>query len=425
MESEAEQELERKLKQLDNELPWIFSDENTLNSVRTAMNEVKKFDLSTIDFEDVCQKIAVGINIAALLFPSIKVFKIAFPLANLAKVFVELGKALESNNKAIEENKGHQRVQRTDIRTEANAFEKGLVTINAHLSVLRKAPEGVTEKLDFDISDSECVNFLQKLQGKTKSLIFASDMESARKAAEYVNLYFRIAILRTVLLWQVYCIKRRTEVNRSGVQNIWEALVQSQKTDLEMLRLVTVAHFEKTMFLTVFHPNKNKNFLLFLRIQEYEIPCIAQDCRFTSQVHVIRSSNAPDVRLEMPSFHGSKCIVGTKEPTEACLCKFNPVQYRKLDNVFFITSSQGSKRYVCMSENGTCFSQKEEPGEEGQWKLVRLKDTSGGSPQFILSRLKLPCMFLCMDSIHNFSVITGTHDLEKVKACGVWDILYL
>ena len=425
MESEAEQELERKLKQLDEELPWIFSDENTLNSVSTAMNEVKKFDLSTIDFGDVCQKIAVGINIAAILFPSIKVFKITLPLANLAKVFVKLGKKLESNNKAIEENKGHHKVQRTDIRTEANAFENGLVTINAHLNVLRKAPEGVTEKLDFDISDSECVNFLKKLQSKTKSLIYATNMESARKASEYINLYFRIAILHTVLLWQVYCIKRRTEDDRSGVQNILEALEESQKTDLEMLRFVTEAHFEKTMFLTVFHPNKNKNFLLFLRIQEYKIPCIAQDCRFTSQVHVIRSSNAPDVRLEMPSFHGSKCIGGTKEPTDACLWEFNPVQYRKLDNVFYITSSQGSKRYVCMSENGTCFSQKEEPGEEGQWKLVRLEDTSGGSPQFILSRLKLPCMFLCMDSIHNFSVIAGTRDLEKVKACGVWDILDL
>lgn len=414
---------------LEEELKNIFLKKENLESVRISAKEMKKCIESletskSIDYGEVCHKLATVLNIVSMIIPSIPLFKFTLTFSCLSSVLKGIGDALQSLSKPFEQDKTYSELQGyedSELRSEAIGFEKAFFNNNVFLNEIEmNAPESVINTLEDKIPVNDIVRFLGKLQAKTQELLLKPDVISACRAAKYVNLYFRLAILRKLVLWQVFCIKERSGYERSTTKGVLAMITESQKTDLELVRYVTEANVEKAVFLTVFHPTENENFLHFLRIQEIRIPSIGQDKDFHNQVYAITLSNSPSMTLEMSSWYKGK-INGTTGTSSACLFMFEPVKGRNLDNIFYLKSIRWSEYYVLMCKSGTCYSVKGKPGTEGQWKLVRLENDIG-PPQYVMSSMEWPGRFLYTESTLWGPSVKSTHDLKTVRDKGLWEL---
>ena len=414
---------------LEEELKKIFMKKESLESVRISAREMKKCIESletskSMDYGEVCHKLAKVLNILSMIIPSIPLFTFTLTFSCLSSVLNGLGDALRLLAKPFEQDKTYselQKYQDSEIRSEAIGFEKAFFNNNAFLNEIEiNAPESVIHNLEDKIPVNDIVRFLGKLQAKTQELILTQDVISACRATAYINLYFRLAILRKLVLWQVFCIKERSGYERSTTKGVLAMIRESQKTDLEMVRYVTEANVEKAVFLTVFHPKENENFLHFLRIEDIRIPSIGQDKDFHNQVYAITLSKSPNITLEMSSWYKGS-IDGTTGTSDACRFMFEPVKGRNLDNIFYLKSKLWPEYYVFMCSDGTCESMKGKPGATGQWKLVRFENDIG-PPQYVVSSLQWPGRFLYTEPSLLFDSIKSTHDLKTVKDRGLWEL---
>lgn len=401
------------------ELKIICRSEKTLHSVTRDITQCAELDAG-----DIFQKVSVALNVASMITPYMQIVQFPGILCVMSKVFHKLGDVIKSRTKPNEKDAIYselQRYQDSELRSTAIGFQKALFFNNAYLNEIgMDAAESVINSLEDKISVNEIVGFLGKLHAKTQELMQTPNLTSAYRASTYVNLYFRIAILRTLILWQVFCIKQRCGYDKSSTKGVFAMISECQNSDLEMLSNVTEANIKNVFFLAIFHPTEHESFVHFLRMHGYFIPCIGQDRRFYSQVYVIRSSTSSDVILEMSSWYGGR-ILGTKAKTNTCEFKFEPVEERGMDNIFHLRSTYWSDHYVYMYKDGNCYSVKDKPDLEGQWKVVKLENEDGQS-RFILSTLKWPGRFLYIENFLGTLSIKSTYDLPDDKSNFLWEI---
>lgn len=154
--------------------------------------------------------------------------------------------------------------------------------------------ETIVLKLEDRFPTNDTVKFLGKLKAKMYELMTQPDIPSAERAVVYINLYFRLGILRTIVLWQVFCIKLRSGYDQRSAQGVLAMINESHKLDIEVLTYVTETSFHKIVFLTIFHPTDNENFLNFLRLHKIRIPSLGQDqLNFCHRTHYIGSIKWP------------------------------------------------------------------------------------------------------------------------------------
>ncbi|XP_061177628.1 uncharacterized protein LOC133186387 [Saccostrea echinata] len=405
------------------ELCTVFAGPKKSREVKQAIKELKKCVNS--DSGDVFNKLSFAINFAskiAAIHPIPATLGTTFSV--LSNLFLQVGNAMKTTVPSADKDSAYaaiERFQDSELKAEAVGLEDLFYNTNAYLNSFEEdAPKSIINHLEDKFPTNDAVRFLGKLRAKTEELLY-SDIKSAYRAAAYINLYSRLAILRSLVLWQLFSIKNRRGYDQSSAKGVQAMITESEKSDLEIVKFVTESKFEKAVFLTIFNPSENEHFLHLLRIKQIRIPCIGQDKLFCAHTHLIRSSNWPDWKMEMSSTFGGS-IRGTNKKSDACEFNLEVVENRNLDNIFYIRSKKWPSYYVYVDRKfGWCWSVSGQPGPEGQWKVIKLEGTSG-IPQYLMSPLQWPCYFIFMSSTPD-GTVKGTYDLRDIKEKGLWEIL--
>lgn len=409
------------------ELRVLFANGNTEKFAKEAVKELSSF--TGTDITDIFQKLTYVVDLLSKLTEGSAIIPNSFTvsLSAISVVFKILGTKLKSSSPPVEKDATYLallRYQNSELKAEAVGLEDLLFTTHAYLNEIDEhAHESVVIRLEERFPTNDSVRFLGKLKAKAQELLTTSEIPSARRASVYINLYFRLAILRTMVLWQVFCIKERSGYDEASTRAVLAMINEGQKSDLEVVRYVTETRFQKVVFHTIFHPSENENFLHFLQIQQYWIPNIGQDRSFCRQAHCIRSSKTPEIKFERTSMFGGR-IRGGSDMSSDCKFQLEPLEKRRVDNVFYIRSVKSPGHYVYMHDGGNCFSVSHRPGPEGQWKIVQFENDKS-PPKYVLSPLKWPCRFLFLKSFLGSISIAGTYNSKETKDKGLWEILDL
>lgn len=409
------------------ELRVLFVNGNTEKLAKEAVKELSDFTGTDITY--IFQKLTYVVDLLSKLTEGSAIIPNSFnvSLSAISVVFKILGTKLKSSSPPVEKDATYLallRYQNSELKAEAVGLEDLLFTTHAYLNEIDEhAHESVVIRLEERFPTNDTVRFLGKLKAKAQELLTTSEIPSARRASVYINLYFRLAILRTMVLWQVFCIKERSGYDEASTRAVLAMINEGQKSDLEVVRYVTETSFQKVVFHTIFHPTENENFLHFLQIQQYWIPNIGQDLSFCRQTHCIRSSKKPEIKFERTSMLGGR-IRGGSDMSSDCKFQLEPLKKRRVDNVFYIRSAKSPGHYVYMHDGGNCFSASHRPGPEGQWKIVQFENDKS-PPQYVLSPLKWPCRFLFLKSFLGSISIAGTYSSKETKDKGLWEILDL
>lgn len=409
------------------ELRVLFVNSNTEKLAKEAVKELSEF--TGTDITDIFQKLTYVVDLLSKLTEGSAIIPNSFnvSLSAISVVFKILGTKLKSSSPPVERDATYLallRYQNSELKAEAVGLEDLLFTTHAYLNEIDEhAHESVVIRLEERFPTNDTVRFLGKLKAKAQELLTTSEIPSARRASVYINLYFRLAILRTMVLWQVFCIKERSGYDEASTRAVLAMINEGQKSDLEVVRYVTETRFQKVVFHTIFHPTENENFLHFLQIQQYWIPNIGQDRSFCRQTHCIRSSKTPEIKFERTSMFTGR-IRGGSDMSSDCKFQLEPLEKRRVDNVFYIRSVKSPGHYVYMHDGGNCFSDSHRPGPEGQWKIVQFENDES-PPKYVLSPLKWPCRFLFLKSFWGSLSIAGTYNTKETKDKGLWEILDL
>ena len=408
---------------LEEKLRRILAGKTNEARIMKSAEEVKEC-LESYDIGDGFLRLSSALNFTSVIAHLTPLSQLVNTFNVRSKVFQNISDGFNSQAHSIEQNKPYTDLQDKEVRSDAIGLEKALLEKNAYLNKLNKGTSGNTiNTLENNIPVDGIVIFLGKLQCKIQELIQSQSVPLARLAAVYVNLFFRLSILHKFVLWRVFCVKRKYGYDETSTRGVLAMITESHRTDTEMLITVLDANVQRAVFQTVFHPTENDDFLHFLRIYEYEIPSIGQNSYFCRQTHVILSKISPEIKLEMSSRYDGR-ILATRRNSNACKFKFEPVEGRNLDNIFYWKSMHWKEYYVFMCNDGTCQSVKNQPNTEGQWKLVKLENELG-PPQYVISTLKWPGRFLYLESILGIESIKSTNDPKKVMARALWEILDL
>lgn len=408
------------------ELSSVFGDGRSAHLVNFRMQELKRY-IET-DTGDIFIQFANAVELFTSLtaINSYQIFTFTLSFTVMSKVFRQIGTRLKSTFPNVEEDKTFlalQCYQDSELRAEAVGLEDLLFTTNAYLNEIDKQThESIVIRLEERFPTNDTVRFLGKLKAKAQELLTTSDIQSARRASVYINLYFRLAILRTLLLRQVYCIKQQRGNDQQSTQGVLAMINEGQKSDLEVVRYVMETSFQKAVFHTIFHPTENENFLHFLRIHQIASPCLGEGENFFGLTRNICLSKSSDIKFKMSSLYWGRICGSLKKTSASCEFKLKPVENRNLDNIFYIQSAKYEDFYVYMHEGGNCFSFKGQPGPDGQWKVVQLEDDQNQA-QYILSPIKWPCRFLFYKCLLGNAYIGGTYDLKENKDNSLWKII--
>lgn len=122
----------------------------------------------------------------------------------------------------------------------AVGLEERLLHSNDYLTNMKDdASKDIIDNLQNTISEQDIVKFLSELRSQAEELIHNSEVKSARLASECVNVYFKIAILHSFVLWQVLCIKLRCAYDESSTKGVFSMVKNCQTSTLNMLRCIT------------------------------------------------------------------------------------------------------------------------------------------------------------------------------------------
>lgn len=410
------------------EIQLALSDGKYIHLVNHEIPELKKYMETGIG--DVFLKFADAIELLTSItgINSIPVHTCTFTISFgvMSNIFKKIGTQFKSTIPQIDEDKTYSallRFQDSELRAEAAGLEDLLFHTHAYLNEIDdQARESVVIRLEDKFPTNDSVRFLGKLKAKTYELLTTSDLQSAHRASVYVNLYFRLAILRTLVLWQVFCIKELSGFDRPSTQGVLALITESNKSDLEVLTYVTETNFQKSVFLTIFTPTECEHYLHFLRIHRIKIPTVGGGKSFCGSIRNICLSKSPDIKFKMSSLYWGRICGSDKKNSASCKFELEPVENENLNCIFYIRSTKYSDYYVYMHKEGNCFSFKGQPGPEGQWKVVQFEN--GSQVQYIMSPIKWPCRFLYLKSfLGNAQLyIGGTYDLEANKDQSLWEI---
>ena len=303
----------------------------------------------------------------------------------------------------------------SDVWTTAVSQETSLLHSNSYLTNMNKdASSDVINTLQEHISEKDIVKFLSTLQSRTNELIRESEVKLARRACAYINLYMKIAILHSFVLWQVFCIKLRSAYDQSSTRGVLSMITNSRISTFDTLKCITNPNIKNSVFLSVFHYTENENVLHFLQIQGIE-PFVF-DKHFYDHAHYIERVSPPCLKLQMAPLRFG--IYGTKT-NEGCEFIFELVNGRELDNVYYIRSAhrEWENYYIQMNKNRSCVAVENRPKLGGKWKFIPL-EPGKKHPTFIISSIDWPDLFLYL----NTGEARGRTDSNEVKEKGIWKI---
>ena len=401
------------------EMQKLFPGEEALTVAESAVLSVKKcIDIDAKE-NDMFSNLIVISKLLTMLQnnPNLSEFELKATRCFLLNVFKTPQFSLE-HIKRIEERRKHfnSSDDKDKLWSKAAGLEDCLKQRNRELTNIgNNVTKHEKDILENNICEKKVVEFLGQLKSEVGELICESEAVSARRATAYVNLYFRIAILHSFVLWQNFWIKRRSSYDQHSTKFVFSEIKRCQNSYLELLRYITHPQVENAVFSNVCHITDNENVRNFLQIHDIT-PFIFGE-RFYICKHYIQLGKSPDVKLEMRSCRYG--VFGTTSVTEKCEFNFVSVNGRELDNICYIRSAHWEDYYMRMSENGSCDAVKNIPKKGGQWKFVPL-DIKQEQPMFIICSVDWPENFLYLKSEGQSA--KGESDLKKIKENGQWRI---
>lgn len=426
-------------KENENDLGGITK-EKVIEEVRrlfAGKEKVEAFIKSGTDLVQFIREDSIGGNVlnmltkplslVAMFSPSMKVVQCTATISALYIAFQKISNAWNSHVNSIDHEKMYsalEKFEESKLVTKAKGFEKSISADMAYFSKIDdKASENTINALENRIDSKDIVRFLYRLQSNVEKQMKETNVESVYKAIEFIDLYFHIANLRNAMLWQVYCIKLKYGTDKSSSEGVKAIIEECRKNDLELAKSITKVTIEQATFFSFFHPTEKENCFQFLKIHEEEcnIQVLHKNTEFIGREHVICCPNLQGRHLKMPEKTQDyiKCVDESLTPSKF---KFEPVEGREWDNIFFLKSAQ-SRHYVYMKNDEYCYSEQDKPGPEGQWKLVKFEE-SQGHPKFLISTLKKPVHFLYIYHVMwpGDWWLAGTTHIKTALDKGLWNI---
>ena len=309
----------------------------------------------------------------------------------------------------------------SDVWSSAVSVEERLIRLNASLTEVESAPKSENDRLLDTFSEEEVINFLCQLKSQASQLMLKSEEKSVQQATAYVNLYCKLAMLHSFVLWQVFCIQSSSNAyDQLRTTDVYYRIKMRHTSNLEVLRYITHPNVEYAVFSSVCHITDNENVRNILEI--YDIKPFHFGESFYTRKHCIQWVKSPNVKLEMTSsfsFYRTYYVRGTTSITEGCQFNFVSVNGREVDNICYIRSAHLKDYYMRMSKNGSCDAVKTIPEHGGKWKCLPLA-INQEHPMFFISSIDWPGKFLYLKS--DGWTVNGESDFEKVKKNGLWEI---
>ena len=396
------------------EMQKLFEGEEALSVVKSViLDTVKSIDTDTKSDEAILilsklltmmtsnsktMEIELKITWCFLL----KIFQ-KFPLQNIKKLSTQpkrYADLLDDNDK---------------ILSEAVRHEERLLELNEYLTNMESASKDVIGALQDNVFVTKFSTFLCDLKFAVSQLMHESEVKSARRATAYVNLYFKISMLHSFVLWHFFCIKSRSACDQNNTKGVYTWIIKNHTYTSEMLRYITHPNVENGLFLSVCHISENENILNRLQIQD--IPPFVFEEGFFDRKHYIHWGKSQEVKLQMKSC--SYGVFGTTSVTEKSEFKFISVNGREMDSICYIKSAYWENYYMRMSEDGSCDAVKNVPKQGGEWKFVPL-DIKQEHQMFIICSVDWPENFLYLES--EGRSVKGESDLKKIEENGQWTI---
>ena len=402
------------------EMEKLFPGKEALNEVKSAVLRVKK----CIYIDAITHDVFTNLIVVSKLFtmftnnPNLSTFELKVTRCFLSKISKTAQFSFENIKKLSEERRKYSTWSddTDDVWSKAESIEECLIQRNRELNNIRNnASRHEKEVLDNNNCERKVDDFLSQLKSRIRELMIESEVIFVRRSTAYIDLFCRIAILHSFVLWQRFCVKRRSASNQLSTAFLQIKICQN--SNLSILQHISHPIVEHAVFLSVCHLTDNENIRNFLEIQDIK-PFVLRES-FYARKHYIQWAKSPNVKLQMQSGIFSYKVSGTNSVTDKCEFNFVSVNGREMDNICYIRSAHREDYYVRMSKIGTCDAVKDIPEQGGQWKFVPL-GINHEHPMFIISSIDWPWNFLCLDP-DGWS-IKGENHLEKLKVNGLWKI---
>lgn len=294
-------------------------------------------------------------------------------------------------------------------------LEESLILSSTFLTkITEDAPKNTMDTLLKTFLEIETVNILERWQSAIEQYIRTSNVESAVLATKLLNLYCRISMLHSYVLWQVFCIKQSHGYDQSTTKGVFEMIEMCHKSSVNMLESLEHPRVDHAVFLAVFNITENGHVEHHLKSLGIKTPVV--DESFYERRHYIQCKNLPDTKLQMKKDVSS--IWGTKETTEYGKFLFESVHGREMDNICYIRSAHRdwTSHYIQMKSDGSCRVVKNRPDQGGKWKLVQIMIHN--HPSFLITSLDWRGKFLYIESASE--KVKGEENLNMIKEGGLW-----
>lgn len=381
-----------------------------LMTVRSIINCIEK-DTET---NDVYKNIQDVLQIETIITQHLKrsISEVKATCSFLATV-LQKEQYLLKNIKRIDDSEKYSELR--PARTVGIRLEERIIQSNTIFTqITEDTPKNMIDTLLKIFSDIETVNVLEGWQSNLKQYIRTSNVESAVLATKLFNLYCRIAMLHSYVLWQVFCIKQSHGLDQSATQGVFEMIDRCHKSCVNMLECLEHPKVDHSVFLAVFNITENRHVDHHLKSLGIKTPVV--DESFYEKRHYIQCKNFPDVKLQMKKDGSS--IWGTTETTDYGKFQFESVEGREMDNICYIRSAhpKWTKHYIQMKSDGSCCFVQNRPDQEGEWKLVQI--IIHNNPSFLITPLDWPGTFLYIESAAG--KLKGEKNLNLIKERGLW-----
>nr|XP_022293570.1 uncharacterized protein LOC111104108 isoform X2 [Crassostrea virginica] len=400
------------------EMEKLFPGKEAPNEVKSAVLRVKK----CIDIDAKTNDVFTNLIVVSKLFtmftnnPNLSTFELKATRSFLSKIFKTTQFSFENIKKSSEEHRKYSiwSDDTDDVWSRAAGHEDCLIQRNRELTNIGNiAPKHEKEVLENNNCERKVGDFLSELKSKVEELIIKSEVIFVRRSTAYIDLFFRIAILHSFVLWQTFFIKRRSASNQ--LSTALSEIKKCQDSNLSMLQYISNPRVEHAVFLSVCHLTDNENIRNFFEIQDIK-PFVLRES-FYGRKHYIQWGKSPNVKLQMQSF--SYKVSGTYAVTDKCEFYFISVNGREMDNIYYIRSARWEDYYIGMSENGSCDAVNNKHEKGVKWKFVPL-GINLEHPMFIISSIDWPGNFLCLES--DGLSVKGESHFENFKVNGLWKI---
>lgn len=240
------------------------------------------------------------------------------------------------------------------------------------------------------------VKFLGILSSKIQQYTQSTEQTQVLRAAEYLELYVTLAVVRSALMWEMYSVVREapnSDWTASAIKRVAEV---EQDHDKDFLQFLTNPVYTKAIFFACFNPSDwpttmkymTKNSLIYQRLDF-----------LASGKHFLR----PETRDRYMTMDGGR-ILGTKTLDDQCLFYFDTISAD--DNVFYIRSVKWPSKYVIIKSGFfTNMGSSSEPGDNGKWKVIMFDDG-----KYLLSNIGQDNAFIYMRTGMMYSMASSEED---------------